>query len=136
MVNILLRLILICVATFMCVSNCHFTKTIHPSFAVASSFAGTALMRQLIAFMSVCKSALLSRKVCASLPCYNRWFGQRTIAPRLFDFVYSFSLDCLSQSVVPLVCKFCEQAVQLEDHTLPSVARDFGKYCCNMSSEL
>ncbi|XP_078488840.1 serine/threonine-protein phosphatase 4 regulatory subunit 4-like [Ciona intestinalis] len=41
--------------------------------------------------------------------------------------------DCLVQHVVPLVCKYCEQALQNEDHTMLSVAKNFGRFCHNIS---
>ena len=38
-----------------------------------------------------------------------------------------------TETIVPLVCKFCQQALTNEDPTLPAVARNIGKLCHGLS---
>ncbi len=40
-----------------------------------------------------------------------------------------FFADTCTETIVPLVCKFCQQALVSEDPTLPAVARNIGKLC-------
>ncbi|XP_072036473.1 serine/threonine-protein phosphatase 4 regulatory subunit 4-like [Amphiura filiformis] len=44
--------------------------------------------------------------------------------------------DTCTQTIIPLVCKFCENAMQSEDSTLPVVAKQFGKLCHGLSVNL
>ncbi|CAH1792525.1 unnamed protein product [Owenia fusiformis] len=44
--------------------------------------------------------------------------------------------DTCSMTIVPLVCKFCQQAVQAEDNTLPVIAKQLGKLCHGLSVNL
>ena len=50
----------------------------------------------------------------------------------LILFSWIFSETC-TQTIIPLVCKFCENAMQSEDSTLPAVARQFGRLCHGLS---
>ncbi|XP_033105382.1 serine/threonine-protein phosphatase 4 regulatory subunit 4-like [Anneissia japonica] len=47
-----------------------------------------------------------------------------------------FSQETCTQTIIPLVCKFCENAMVLEDATLPTVSRQFGKLCHGLSVNL
>ena len=54
-----------------------------------------------------------------------------------FYFYFPFSLsDTCVNTIIPLVCKFCQQAIQNEDPTLPSVARQLGRLLHGLSSKL
>ncbi|XP_071784669.1 serine/threonine-protein phosphatase 4 regulatory subunit 4-like isoform X2 [Asterias amurensis] len=44
--------------------------------------------------------------------------------------------ETCTQTIIPLVCKFCENAMQSEDSTLPAVARQFGRLCHGLSVNL
>ena len=45
----------------------------------------------------------------------------------------AFVADTLKQNIVPLVCKYCDQAVQSEERHLLSVVKNFGCFCHNLS---
>ncbi|XP_053409044.1 serine/threonine-protein phosphatase 4 regulatory subunit 4-like [Mercenaria mercenaria] len=44
--------------------------------------------------------------------------------------------DTCRATLIPLVCKFCQQSVKTEDVTLPIVAREIGKLCHGFSAYL
>ncbi|XP_063958781.1 serine/threonine-protein phosphatase 4 regulatory subunit 4-like isoform X10 [Lytechinus pictus] len=44
--------------------------------------------------------------------------------------------DTCTQTIIPLVRKFCENAMNNEDSTLPSVAKQFGRLCHGLSVNL
>ncbi|XP_060560936.1 serine/threonine-protein phosphatase 4 regulatory subunit 4-like isoform X3 [Ruditapes philippinarum] len=44
--------------------------------------------------------------------------------------------DTCRATLIPLVCKFCQQSVKTEDVTLPVVAREIGKLCHGFSAYL
>ncbi|XP_038046953.1 serine/threonine-protein phosphatase 4 regulatory subunit 4-like isoform X2 [Patiria miniata] len=44
--------------------------------------------------------------------------------------------ETCTQTIIPLVCKFCETAMRCEDSTLPAVARQFGRLCHGLSVNL
>ncbi|XP_078675204.1 serine/threonine-protein phosphatase 4 regulatory subunit 4-like isoform X2 [Branchiostoma floridae x Branchiostoma belcheri] len=41
--------------------------------------------------------------------------------------------DTCTQTIVPLVCKFCERSMEADDTTLPHVAEQFGRLCHGLS---
>ena len=41
--------------------------------------------------------------------------------------------DTLKQNVVPLVCKYCDKALQSEERSLLSVVKNFGRFCHMLS---
>ena len=43
--------------------------------------------------------------------------------------------DTLMMTIIPLVCKFCQKAMQAEDNTLPVVAKQLGRLCHGLQSE-
>ncbi|XP_064621258.1 serine/threonine-protein phosphatase 4 regulatory subunit 4-like isoform X2 [Lineus longissimus] len=44
--------------------------------------------------------------------------------------------DTCTNTIVPLVCKFCQQAMESGDSTLPVVAKQLGKLCHGLSANL
>nr|XP_002737817.1 PREDICTED: serine/threonine-protein phosphatase 4 regulatory subunit 4 [Saccoglossus kowalevskii] len=44
--------------------------------------------------------------------------------------------DTCVHTIIPLMCRFCESALQTEDPTLPSVAHQFGRLCHGLSVNL
>ncbi|XP_022081590.1 serine/threonine-protein phosphatase 4 regulatory subunit 4-like isoform X2 [Acanthaster planci] len=54
----------------------------------------------------------------------------------LLDDGLSPTRETCTQTIIPLVCKFCETAMRCEDSTLPSVARQFGRLCHGLSVNL
>ena len=44
-------------------------------------------------------------------------------------------LDTCTQTIIPLVRKFCENAMNNEDSTLPAVAKQFGRLCHGLSGK-
>ena len=49
--------------------------------------------------------------------------------------LYFYRVDTCTQTIIPLVRKFCENAMQSEDSTLPVVAKQFGKLCHGLSGK-
>ncbi|XP_063958779.1 serine/threonine-protein phosphatase 4 regulatory subunit 4-like isoform X8 [Lytechinus pictus] len=54
----------------------------------------------------------------------------------LLDDVNFIPPDTCTQTIIPLVRKFCENAMNNEDSTLPSVAKQFGRLCHGLSVNL
>lgn len=46
-----------------------------------------------------------------------------------------FTSETCGTTIIPLVCKICQQAVQAEDATLPVVATQLGKLCHGISGK-
>ncbi|XP_071835230.1 serine/threonine-protein phosphatase 4 regulatory subunit 4-like isoform X3 [Apostichopus japonicus] len=44
--------------------------------------------------------------------------------------------ETCNQTIIPLVCKYCDNAMQNKDVTLPSIAKQFGKLCHGLSVNL
>ncbi|XP_041351880.1 serine/threonine-protein phosphatase 4 regulatory subunit 4-like isoform X2 [Gigantopelta aegis] len=44
--------------------------------------------------------------------------------------------DTCSTTIIPLVCKFCQQANQAQDSTLPAIAKQLGRICHELSRTL
>ena len=52
-----------------------------------------------------------------------------------YYYSHCFTETC-TETIVPLVCKFCQQALSNEDSTLPAVAKQLGKLCHGLSGRL
>ena len=50
----------------------------------------------------------------------------------VFDTV-CFVPETIKDSVVPLVCQYCQTAVESKTHHLVTVAENFGEFCHNLS---
>ncbi|KAJ8311079.1 hypothetical protein KUTeg_011370 [Tegillarca granosa] len=44
--------------------------------------------------------------------------------------------DTCNTTIIPLVCKYCQQAIQAEDSTLPVVAKQLGKLCHGLKDHM
>lgn len=44
--------------------------------------------------------------------------------------------ETCNQTIIPLVCKYCDNAMQNKDVTLPSIAKQFGRLCHGLSVNL
>lgn len=53
----------------------------------------------------------------------------------LWKLVLYFASETCGTTIIPLVCKICQQAVQAEDATLPVVATQLGKLCHGIAGE-
>lgn len=53
----------------------------------------------------------------------------------LLKLVLFFASETCGTTIIPLVCKICQQAVQAEDATLPVVATQLGKLCHGIAGE-
>ncbi|KAK3094055.1 hypothetical protein FSP39_023500 [Pinctada imbricata] len=64
--------------------------------------------------------------------CYVRIAGLETVN----EILSLLDAETSTTTIVPLVCKFCQQALQSEDATLPIVSMQYGKLCHGLAEHL